>query len=109
MNEPTRHQTLTSGGQDALYAACANRHQCVCGEAHEDSADSVTAATVARMKAYAALNPGHQFVVDDEAGIIAVVLVPAPNASGPLRILVQATSLAELLDRIGAPPAETLS
>lgn len=109
MNEPAAHQPLTTAEQDTLHAGRISRERCICGEFHEDDGGSIVPAAVARLKAYVALNPGHQFVVDDEAGIIAVILTPALNASGPLRILAQAASLTDLLDRIGAPPAETLS
>lgn len=108
MNQPELNQPTTAAEQDALHTARAQRERCVCGESHEDD-DYVTPATIARMKAYLALHPGHQFVVDDDAGIIALIIAPACNASGPLQILDQDGDLLEFLDRIGAPPAETMS
>lgn len=101
-------QYFTAAEQDAIQAARGSRDQCVCDEIHDDG-DSVAPATIARMKAYLAGHPGHQFVVDEEAGIIAVVIAPATNASGPLQILAQSADLLQILDYIGAPASEILS
>lgn len=94
--------------QDVLHTASADRERCVCGGIHNDE-DTVTLDTIARMKAYMAGHPGHQFVVDDNAGLIAVITAPALNASGPLHVLAQSGDLLQLLDYIGAPPSESLS
>lgn len=79
------------------------RDRCACGEIHPDG---VTPAMIARMKAYAAAHPDHQFAVDEEAGIIAVVI---PRPSGGLQVLAHSHDLTDLLDRIGAPSAGELS
>lgn len=108
MNQPDPNQAITATERDTLHAARAKRDRCVCGELHDDD-DYITPATIARMKAYLALHPGRQFVVDEDVGLIAVIVVPAPNASGPLQIIAQSRDLPDLLTRIGAPPAETMS
>lgn len=107
MNKPSAHRPLTTAEQDALSTASTRRDQCVCGETHDD--DTVTPATIARMKAYLAGHPGQQFVVDEDAGLTAVIISPAPNASGPLQVLAQSGDLLELLNDIGAPATESLS
>lgn len=104
----TANQTPTAAEQDMLHAARASRERCACGEVHEDG-DGVAPAVIGRMKAYLTAHPGHQFVVDDDAGLVAVVIVPGPGASGPLRVLACSGDLTELLDEIGAPAAEDMS
>lgn len=61
------------------------------------------------MKAYLALHPGHEFALDEEAGIVAVVLPPAPDAPGPPDVLAWSHNLLDLLDKVNAPPAASLS
>lgn len=99
-----------TGEQDILRAARAIRDRCVCGKTHPDG-DGITPAVVGRMRAYLAGNPGHQFAVDEEAGIVAVVVAPAPapGAPGPPEIIAWSNDLLELLAQIDAPPAENLS
>lgn len=99
---------FTAAEQQVLHSARANRNRCICGEIHENG-DSVTLATIARMKAYLAAHPNHQFVVDEETGIIAVIITPARSASGPLRVLAQSGDLLQLLNEIGAPSTKGLS
>lgn len=95
--------------QEALLAAHADRGRCQCGEAHEDGS-RVTSAEIARMKAYLAANPGHQFAVDEEAGIIAVIAVdPGVGEPGQPTVLAWSADLVVLLDEISAPTAESLS
>jgi hypothetical protein len=101
-------QPLTSAEQDIVHGARDGRERCACGEVHADG-DGVAADTIGRMRAYLAANPGHQFVVDDEAGLIAVVVVPTPGHSGPLQVLGCSGDLVGLLDEIGAAGAEGLS
>lgn len=99
---------MTAGEQDALHVARAAQEQCVCGETHETAA-SVPPAAIARAKAYLAANPDHRFAVDDETGIVAVIISPGPGTSEPLRVIAQSSTLVTLLDAIGAPPAASLS
>lgn len=73
--------------------------RCVCGEFHSGDR-GVTAATMTRMRAYLTAHPGHQFAVDDDTGIIAVIVTPLPGTSGPLRVIARSTDLADLLDAI---------
>lgn len=108
MKKPSLNQPVTAAEQEALHGARAKHERCACGQAHDDD-DYITPATIGRMRAYLALHPGHQFAIDEDAGIIALILAPALNASGPLQILDQDGNLLEFLDRIGAPPAETMS
>lgn len=108
VNGSSAHRPLTTAEQDALSTASISREQCVCGETHADN-DTVTPATIARMKAYSVEHPDHQFVVDDEARIVAVVIAPALNGSGPLQVVAKANDLIQLLDDIGAPRSESLS
>lgn len=105
---PAVNQAATAAEQGILHAARACRERCACGEAHDDGAD-VTPAVIVRMRAYVAAHPGHQFVVDDDEGLVAAVIVPAPGASGPLRVLACSGDLTGLLDEIGAPSAEDMS
>jgi len=58
------------------------------------------------MQGYLAIHPGHQFAVDDEAGIVAVI---APHESGQPEIIALSEDLAALLDAVSAPAAENLS
>lgn len=80
-----------------------HRDQCTCGEIHPDG---VTPAMIGRMKAYVAAHPDRQFAVDDQAGIVAVVISHPP---GDPEVVARSTDLADLLNRIGAPAAEELS
>ena len=54
-------------------------------------------------------NPGRQFAVDEEAGIVAVVVAPAPGTPGPPEIIAWSDDLLELLTQVDAPSAENLS
>lgn len=108
MNTRPARQPLTPAEQDVLHAARARDDRCVCGEIHEND-DFVTPATIGRMKAYLAEHSDHQFVVDETAGLIAVITTPAPNSSGPLRIVAQSGDLFDLLNHLRAPPPERLS
>lgn len=101
-------QPLSPTEQDVVHTASTRRDQCVCGETHPDD-ENIAPATVARVRAYLARHPGHQFAIDEETGIIAVIVAPAPNVSGPLQLVAQATNLCHLLNDIGAPTAESLS
>lgn len=92
-------------GQDIIHTMQIRRGQCVCGEVHPDG-DGVTATTIARMRAYLVANPGHEFAVDEDAGIIAVIIPRPPDEP---QVLHCSGDLAELLNRIGVPPAEILS
>jgi len=58
------------------------------------------------MKAYLALNPAHRFAVDEDEGIVAVIVL---HESGPPRLLARSGDLAALLDEIGAPAIADLS
>lgn len=108
VNDPSANRPLTMAEQDALNTASTRREQCVCGETHDDN-DTVTPATIARMKIYLAGHPGQKFVVDEDTGLIAVIISPALDASGPLQVLAQSGDLLELLNDIGAPTARSLS
>lgn len=61
---------------------------------------------IARMNAYVATHPDRQFAVDDEAGIVAVVI---PHSSGEPEVLAHSNDLSDLLNRIDVPAAEELS
>lgn len=100
------NQHPTAAEQDAIVGAQTSRERCVCGEVHETDGDGVTPDVIARMRAYLAENPGHQFAVDDEAGIVAVII--ARDSRQP-EVVAWADDLIELLDHVGAPPAEGLS
>lgn len=95
----------TATEQRALSAAKASRERCLCGEVHPDG-DGVTQGVTARMRGYLAANPGHQFAVDDEAGIVAVII---PRDPGPPEVLAWSGDLIALLDQIEAPATESLS
>jgi hypothetical protein len=84
--------------------------QCLCGE-HHDSHDPITTAHKARISAYLASHPGHQFAYDDteDGGTICAVIIPPPDGHGPPAVIAAATSLPALLDAISAPPAPVLS
>lgn len=96
-------QDLTAAEQDIILAARASRDQCLCGEPHDGG---ITPAVKARMRAYLAAHPGHQFAYDDEPGIVAVII---PNDSGAPEVVAWADSLLSLLDIVGAPPAAWMS
>lgn len=100
------NQHLTAAEQDGIAISQTNRERCVCGEVHENDGDGVTPAVIVRMQAYLAENPGHQFAVDDEAGIAAVIIA---CGSGQPEVVAWSGDLIELLDHIGAPPAEDLT
>lgn len=100
-------QNLLAAEQDALFATRAQRERCRCGEVHCDC-DGVTPAVVARMKGYLAAHPGHQFAIDEEAGIVAVI-THDPAGLGQPTVLRWAEDLAALLDAVGAPDASELS
>lgn len=102
------HPTATEQG--ILDAARANRGRCLCGEVHGD--DGITPDVIARMLGYLAENPGHQFAVDEEAGIVAVIASRDPSDAddpGAPEIIARSEDLVELLDLVNAPPAESLS
>lgn len=80
-----------------------HRDRCACGAIHSDG---VTPAMIARMKAYVAAHPDRQFAVDDEAGIVAVII---PHPPDDPEVIDRSPDLADLLNRIGAPAAEELS
>lgn len=98
INEPTTDE------QDVIDAAHARRARCACGEVHDDSA--IAPDVIARMQAYMAANPGHRFAVDEESGIVGVVILRDPE---PPEILARSEDLLELLDTIDAPSAADLS
>lgn len=83
--------------QDIVHAARNGHERCVCGEVHQDE-DWVSPAVIGRMKAYLAANPGHEFVVDEEAGLVAIVIVSPPGHSGPVQVLACGGDLREPLD-----------
>jgi hypothetical protein len=61
------------------------------------------------MKGYLAANPGHQFAVEEEAGIIAVIATSDANQPDDVTVLAWSSNLVALLDQVGAPAAEDLS
>lgn len=83
-----------------------HRDRCACGEPHEDDVTAVTPATTARMRAYLAANPAHQFAVDEDSGIVALIRPRDPVAP---EIIAWSTTLPDLLTQVDAPPPETLS
>ena len=101
---PDREKRPTDVELGVISAARARRQQCRCGQAHEDG--GVAPAVVARMRGYLAAHPGHQFAVDDEAGIVAVII--ARDSAVP-EVVAWAGDLPGLLDDIGAAPASGLS
>lgn len=100
-------ESPTTAEQGMVLAAQGERERCVCGDVHDD--DSVTPAVIARMQGYLASNPGHEFAVDDEAGIVALILPREVGTPGRPEVLAWANDLVELLDHIGAPAAADLS
>lgn len=93
---------------NVICSARSSREGCLCGEVHPGG-DGITPAVIARMRGYLAANPGHQFAVDDEAGIVAIVIPRASADPGPPEILAWSGDLLELLDSIDAPSAADLS
>lgn len=89
----------------ALAVARAERARCVCGGIHADGRE-IACSTVARMRAHLATHPEHQFALDDEAGIVAVIV---PRAPCPPEIIAWSASVTGLLDSLGAPSASSLS
>lgn len=89
----------------ALAAARAWRDRCACGGVHSDGS-GIACSTVARMRAHLATHPEHQFALDDEAGIVAVIV---PRAPGPPEIIAWSASVTGLLDSLGVPSAASLS
>lgn len=79
------------------------RGRCECGNVHPGG---VTPTMIARMKAYLHAHPDRQFAVDDDAGIVAVIISHLP---GDPEVIARSPDLADLLNRIGAPAAEELS
>ena len=106
MTTPAMNQPPTPAEQTILETARAKRDRCVCGAAHGDDSDVVTPSVIARMKGYLAAHPGHQFAVDDEAGIVAAVILRAPAAP---EVLAWSASLTDLLDTLGAPTVAAFS
>lgn len=102
---PPRNQRPTATEHSVIRAAQASQSSCSCGEVHADGS-GVTPAVMARMRGYLAAHPGHQFAVDDEAGLVAVI---TSDDSGHPKIIAQSNDLAALLDTVGAPAAENLS
>lgn len=78
-------------------------NQCACGDVH---ASGVTPAIIGRMKAYLYAYPDRQFAVDEDAGIVAVIV---PRACRGPEVLAHSHALADLLDQIGAPTPGDLS
>lgn len=99
MNQPTPTE------QGDLAAVRTDHERCKCGEVHEHD-DGVTPAVIARMRGYLAENPETRFAVDDEAGIVAVII---PRDPAPPEVLAWSADLIELLDLIGAPATPALS
>lgn len=64
-------------------------------------------AQVARMRAYLAAHPGRQLACDEDGDVTVALIIP--RDPGPPEILASAALLGDLLDAIGAPPAESLS
>lgn len=107
MTTPGMHRPFTAAGQAAVAAARDRQQRCLCGE-HEEDGECVTPAQAARMRAYLAAHPGREFAYDDAGGNVTVALV-IPRDPGPPEVLATAALLGDLLDAIGAPPAESLS
>lgn len=93
--------------QAAIHIAHDRREECRCGEIHEEG--GITSAVIARMMGYLAAHPGHQFAVDEEAGVVAVIAAYDPDGFDPPEILARSDDLTELLDAIDAPSAADLS
>lgn len=108
MNMPVQPQQPTPAEQNAITGARTNSEQCACGQPHTDG-HAVTPATVARMKGYVAAHPGHQFAIDEEAGIIAVITGSDAGCPGQPQVIASSTDLADLLDAIDAPASAELS
>jgi hypothetical protein len=89
----------------AITAVAHARDQCLCGGRHDDR-DPLTAGHKARISAYLANHPGHQFAYDDtEDGTVFAVIIPPPEGHGPPAVIAAAPGLPALLDAISAPPA----
>lgn len=102
---PAPNQPLTATERSVLRAAQATHGRCSCGEVHADETE-VTPAVTARMRGYLAAHPDHRFAVDDEAGLVAVI-VTAP--SGPPKVISCSCNLTAVLDAVGAPDATEFS
>lgn len=100
---------LTAAEQDIVDAAHDNRKRCTCGERHADDSSGVSPDEVGRMKGYLTAHPGQAFVVDDEAGIMAVIIAEQPGSAEPPDVIAWSRNLSELLDAIGASSAAALS
>lgn len=98
----------TEAEQDVIRSARNSTERCRCGEIHEDEC-GITPAVIARMMGDLGAHPGHQFAVDEEAGIVAVIAVHDPADPDQTEILARSEDLIELLDTIGAPAAADLS
>lgn len=107
MNASSAYQPLPPPSRTFCTPRAPAASSASAGETHTDD-DTIALATITRMKGYLVGHPGHQFVVDEDAGIIAVVIAPALNASGPVQVLAQSGDLLQLIHDIGAPSAEDL-
>ena len=96
-----------SGEQNVIAVARARSEQCLCGDVHADG--GVTLSVVARIRGYLAEHPGHRFAVDDEYGIVAVIIARDPGLPGPPEVVAWSEDLLVLLDKVGAPSAAGLS
>lgn len=98
----------TAAEEDVIRTARADQERCACGEVHPAGDDDwVSPAAVTRMRAYLAAHPEHQFAVDVDAGLIAVIAVRSD--SDEPQVLACSDDLRALLDHVSAPAAENLS